>query len=357
MLSSWRSLRAVALRPQPHLLATSQCPRRFGVMHSVSSTRRHHGTVPHDEENDTSELGAEFFGTYSVILPPEPFIFGVSHIPQRPVPSHIARPSYVTPSAHGQSNPCVSSGDGRIELDSPGEWRLRRAAQLAREVLEYAGTLVKVDTTTDDLDAAIHQYIVSHSAYPSPLGYSGFPKSCCTSVNNVVVHGIPDARPLEDGDIVNIDITVYLDGYHGDTSRTFLVGNVDEAGRDLVTATNEALDAGIAVCGPGKPFKSIGQAIHDVADQRGYSVSSQFTGHGISEVFHRSPWILHHRNEEPGVMIPGHCFTIEPCLIQGSNPRSWIFPDCWTASTENCARSAQKEHMVLIMKHGAEVIT
>ena len=144
MLSSWRSLRAVALRPRPRLLTTSQFPGRSGVMRSVSSTPVHLGTVPHDEENDTSELGAEFFGTYSVILPPEPFIFGVSHIPRRPVPSHIARPSYVTPSTHGQSNPCVSSGDSRIQLDSPGEWRLRRAARLAREVLEYAGTLVKV---------------------------------------------------------------------------------------------------------------------------------------------------------------------------------------------------------------------
>jgi hypothetical protein len=144
MLGPWRSLSAVALRPRPRLVATSQYPGQFGVMRSVSSTPGHHGTVPHDEDNDTSELGAEFFGTYSVILPPEPFIFGVSHIPQRPVPSHIARPSYATPSARGQSDPCVSSGDGRIQLDSPGEWRLRRAAQLAREVLEYAGTLVKV---------------------------------------------------------------------------------------------------------------------------------------------------------------------------------------------------------------------
>jgi len=176
-------------------------------------------------------------------------------------------------------------------------------------------------------------------------------------VNNVLVHGIPDDRPLEDGDILNIDVTVYLNGYHGDTSRTFLVGDVDEEGRDLIGVTSEALEAGIAVCGPGKPFKAIGKAIHDFADKRGYSVSSQFTGHGIGEVFHRAPWILHHRNEEPGIMLPGHCFTIEPCLIQGSNPRGWIFPDGWTASTENCARSAQKEHMVLITEHAAEVIT
>ena len=143
MLSSWRSLRAVAPRPR-RVLATSRCLGRSGVMRSVSSTPGHHSTVPHDEENDTSELGAEFFGTYSVILPPEPCIFGVSHIPRRPVPSHIARPSYVTRSAHGQSSPYVSSGDGRIQLGSPGDWRLRRAAQLAQEVLEYAGTLVKV---------------------------------------------------------------------------------------------------------------------------------------------------------------------------------------------------------------------
>ncbi|KAN0132533.1 Peptidase M24, structural domain containing protein [Lactarius tabidus] len=303
----------------------------------------------------TSESDDEFFGIYSVILPPEPFVFGVSHIAQRPVPPHILRPPYATPSSSAQ--PTSNSGDGRIQLGSSGERRLRSAARLARNVLEYAGTLVKVGSTTDALDAAIHEYIVAHSAYPSPLGYLGFPKACCTSVNNIITHGIPDDRCLEDGDIVNIDITVYLDGYHGDTSRTFLVGDVDEAGKELVATTSEALDAGIGVCGPGQPFKSIGKAIHDLADSRGYSVSTQFTGHGIGEVFHRSPWVLHHRNSEPGTMMPGHCFTIEPCLIQGSNPNGWIFPDGWTASTENCARSAQKEHMILITEDGAEVIT
>jgi len=366
MHGPWRALRTVYLRPRPRNLTTPfvHFPGRSRLMSSGVSTHRHSGTLTSDEENDISELGAEFFGTYSVVLPPEPFVFGISHIPLRPIPAHIPRPPYVvTPSIHGDSthagggSSSTSTSDGRIQLGSLGEQRLRRAASLAREVLEYAGTLVKVGTTTDALDAAVHDYVVSRSAYPSPLGYSGFPKSCCTSVNNVIVHGIPDDRPLEDGDIMNIDITVFLDGYHGDTSRTFLVGNVDEAGRDLVSATDEALEAGIAVCGPGKPLKVIGKAIHAVADKRGYSVSSQFTGHGIGEVFHRSPWILHHRNEEPGVMLPGHCFTIEPCLVQGFNPRSWIFPDGWTASTENCARSAQKEHMVLITEHGAEVIT
>jgi hypothetical protein len=144
MPKPWRSLSAISVRPHPRRLVTAQCPHlpgRTGVTRSVSSTPGHRDTVARDEENDTSELDAEVFGSYSVILPPEPFIFGVSHIPQRPVPSHIARPPYVTTSAHGQP---VPSGDGRIQLGSPAEWRLRRAAQLAREVLEYAGTLVKV---------------------------------------------------------------------------------------------------------------------------------------------------------------------------------------------------------------------
>jgi len=210
--------------------------------------------------------------------------------------------------------------------------------------------------TTNEIDRAIHEYILSHNAYPSPLGYLGFPRSCSTSVNNVIVHGIPDDRPLEDGDIVNIDVTVYLHGYHGDTSRTFLVGNVDQQGRDLVYLTDRALKAGIAACGPRRPFKGIGQTIYDLLGEN-YSVSSQFSGHGIGKFFHTRPWILHHKNDEPGIMKPGHCFTIEPSLVQGRNPRGWIFPDGWTASTENCARSAQAEHMVLITNTGAEVLT
>ncbi|KAA1466634.1 methionine aminopeptidase [Dentipellis sp. KUC8613] len=316
------------------------------------------------EDDEDAEIAT--FGAYSVILPSEPFVFGVSHITPRAVPTHIPRPPYVASlplskqlpgEDHRPFNGDPYSGDGRLSLGSSAERRLRNAASLAKKTLDYAGTLVKVGVTTDAIDAAVHEYIISHSAYPSPLLYSGFPKSCCTSVNNVIVHGIPDERPLEDGDIVNIDITIYLDGFHGDTSRMFLVGDVDEAGRDLVDATSEALDAGISVCGPGVKFREIGSVIHELAARRGYSVSSEFTGHGIGEVFHRPPWVLHHRNFEPEIMQPGHCFTIEPCLIQGSNPRGWIFPDGWTASTENCARSAQKEHMVLITEDGADVLT
>jgi len=176
-------------------------------------------------------------------------------------------------------------------------------------------------------------------------------------VNNIVVHGIPDDRPLEDGDIVNVDVTVFSKGFHGDTSRTFLVGSVDPPGRALVHATEEALQAAINICRPGRPFKDIGAVIENVAASRGFSVSSQFTGHGIGKVFHRPPWIVHTRNDEPGIMQPGHCFTIEPCLVQGEDPRAWIFPDGWTASTLNGARSAQAEHMILITNSGANILT
>jgi len=198
------------------------------------------------------------------------------------------------------------------------------------------------------------------------LLYCGFPRSCCTSVNNIITHGIPDNRPLENGDIINIDITVYLNGYHGDTSETFLVGDVDAKGRALVGMSLLALHAGISACGPGNPFKLIGQAIHDAVHQlpidspeeeNSYSICSQFAGHGIGTDFHKPPWIVHDINEEPGVMLPGDCFTIEPCIVQGRSARGWIFPDGWTTSTENCARSAQAEHMVLITETGADVLT
>ncbi|KAJ7665078.1 methionyl aminopeptidase [Mycena polygramma] len=288
---------------------------------------------------------------YSVILPEEPFIFGVSHIKPRSVPEHILRPHYAG------GSPTVQDVDGKVQLGGDAETRLRAAAALARKVREFAGTLVKPGVTTNEIDAAVHEYIIAHSAYPSPLLYSGFPRSCCTSINNILAHGIPDDRPLEDGDMVCVDITVYLDGYHGDTAQTFLVGDVDEEGRELATITNEALEAGITACGPGRRFREIGKAIHGLIHDTRFCISPHFTGHGIGTVFHRKPWVIHDLNEEPEIMQPGHCFTIEPCIIEGKTPTCWIFPDGWTASTEDCARAAQAEHMVLITETGHEVFT
>ncbi|KZT06471.1 methionine aminopeptidase [Laetiporus sulphureus 93-53] len=304
------------------------------------------------DDNASPSSHDAHFGYYDVILPKEPHVWGTAHIPPRSVPPHIRRPDYAL--AGGVEDVHTEK---RIALDGEEERVLHRTAKFAAEVLSFAGSLVKEGVTTDEIDAAVHEYIIAHDAYPSPLLYKGYPKSCCTSVNNVIAHGIPDERPLENGDIVNVDITVFKDGFHGDTSRTFLVGDVDEKGCELVQVTEAALQAGIAACAPGRPFKDIGRAISEVIRHKDYCVSTQFTGHGIGDVFHRPPWIWHHRNDEPGVMLPGHCFTIEPCIIQGSDPMACVFPDGWTASTENCARSAQAEHMVLIMEHGADVLT
>ncbi|KAH0588180.1 hypothetical protein H2248_006895 [Termitomyces sp. 'cryptogamus'] len=270
------------------------------------------------------------FGDYSIILPEEPFVWGVAHITPRNVPDNIERPPYAQP---GYTETGCHSSTGRtiperIALGGEANARLRDAANLARKVRDYAGTLIKPGVTTNSIDASVHEFIIAHAAYPSPLLYQNFPRSICTSINNIIVHGIPDeyvnnvsvpvthrelssSRPLHDGDIINIDVTIYLNGYHGDTSQTFLVGNVDEQGRELVRLTNDALRAGIDACGPGRPFRNIGKAIHELTRNNNYSISTQFTGHGIGTVFHRPPWILHHLNDEPGVMLPGDCFTIE----------------------------------------------
>ncbi|GJE87537.1 methionyl aminopeptidase [Phanerochaete sordida] len=310
-----------------------------------------------EAEEDDDILRLEDDGEYEVVVPKDPYARPIFP-PPLPVPPHIARPSYATPGYHGR-RPFLEtfSGDGRFVLGSEDEMKLRRAARLARRVLTYAGSLVSPGVTTEGIDAKVHEFIIRHNAYPSPLQYSGFPKSCCTSVNNVIAHGIPDARPLKDGDIVNIDITVFLDGYHGDTSRTFLVGDVDDIGRDLVRVSEEALEAGIRACGPGQLYRGIAKAIHEVVEDRGYVVCPAFTGHGIGTVFHRPPWIFHDLNEEPGRMSPGQCFTIEPAIIKGANKDHMIFGDDWTASTTNLARSAQAEHMILVTDTGAEVLT
>ncbi|KAI0650891.1 methionine aminopeptidase [Trametes meyenii] len=302
------------------------------------------------------------YGYYDVVLPQEPLVWGTSYIIPRVVPPHIPKPPYVPeflgPDADGPAaEEDMSSSRRKLITDAEDLKKLRTSARFAGEVLNFAGTFVQEGRTTDEIDAAVHELVLACGAYPSPLRYKGFPKSCCTSVNNIVTHGIPDERPLEDGDIVNVDITVYMDGFHGDTSRTFLVGDVDEKGRELVEITEAALEAGIAACGPGRPFKGIGRAIHNLLRGKDFCVSPQFTGHGIGRDFHRQPWILHHLNDEPGEMQPGDCFTIEPAIIQGTDPESITFPDGWTVATANCARSAQAEHMVLITESGTEVLT
>ncbi|KAL8091344.1 hypothetical protein AgCh_033813 [Apium graveolens] len=270
--------------------------------------------------------------------------------PPRPVPDHILFPPYVNLNIP----PGISSGPQLH--DNYGIHCMRASGRLAAHVLQHAGTLVMPGITTDEIDQAVHQMIVANGAYPSPLGYGGFPKSVCTSVNECICHGIPDSRALEDGDIINIDVTVYLNGYHGDTSATFLCGEVDDEAKKLVQVTKESLDKAISICAPGVEFKKIGKTIHDHADRHHYGVVQQFVGHGVGRVFHSDPVILHFRNNDRGSMVLNQTFTIEPMLTIGSiNPVMW--DDNWTVVTEDGSWSAQFEHTLLITEDGVEILT
>ncbi|CAA2961250.1 methionine aminopeptidase 1D, chloroplastic mitochondrial [Olea europaea subsp. europaea] len=270
--------------------------------------------------------------------------------PHRPVPAHIPRPPYV----NSKKPPGFAS---RPEVhDNKGIECMKASGKLAAQVLQYAGTLIKPGITTDEIDEAVHQMIINNGAYPSPLGYGRFPKSVCTSVNECICHGIPDSRVLEDGDIVNIDVTVYLNGYHGDTSTTYFVGDVDEEARNLVKVTKECLDNAISICAPGVEFNKVGKTIHIDKHKHHYGVVQQFVGHGVGRVFHSDPVILHFRNNGQGRMLLNQTFTIEPMLTIGSiNPIMW--DDNWTVVTEDGSLSAQFEHTLLITENGAEILT
>ncbi|KAI9493844.1 peptidase M24, structural domain-containing protein [Zychaea mexicana] len=290
------------------------------------------------------------WGSFQRLAPTSLAPIDVTTLSRRPVPNTILKPYYAQDGSSSKWEhiiPLVPSDE--ISL-------LRQAGQLAREILQVGGKMCLPGVTTDEIDAVLHEKITESGAYPSPLNYSGFPKSVCTSVNNVIAHGIPDNRELQGGDIINIDVTVFLNGYHGDTSATFLVGNVDTRGRELVTCTQECLEKALAICGPGVPLSEIGQVICDHADTGGFSVSEELSGHGIGTEFHSLPLIYHHRNVEDEIMTPGMAFTIEPVLCQGS-AMGIMWPDNWTISTVDGGRSAQFEHMVIITNHGVEVLT
>ncbi|OWZ60152.1 methionine aminopeptidase, type I [Cryptococcus neoformans c45] len=308
--------------------------------------------------------GPSRFGSYPLLSSSSAI---TSYPEPLPVPDHIRRPQYVPgnffTAPWGEHNTPDMGIDNEVEgaritLGSKEERGVRMACKVAADILKRAGDgIVKPGITTAQVDKAIHEMIIEHGAYPSPLGYSNYPKSCTTSVNNVIVHGIPDDRPLHPQDIINIDLTIYLDGYHGDTSATFVLPEADKLGRELVSATQEALDLGIRVCKPGVQISEIGKVIGEFSKRHGFSVNSQISGHGIGKVFHQPPWIFHDVNSEPGKMMPGDCFTIEPCLVQGVNSRGDIWDDGWTLATETGARAAQFEHQVLITDDGVEILS
>ena len=309
---------------------------------------------------------------------------------QRTVPSD----SNITPPPYADTGVVVPGlFPNRVLLhDETSIERMRTAARLARKVLDKACALAEEGVTTDAIDGAVHSAILRAGAYPSPLNYAGFPKSVCSSINEVICHGIPDARSLQNGDIISFDVSCFIGGVHGDNCATVIIGDVENydgvgtatdendvpkdwrgvpqktafandeerelfvTGRRLVQAALESLNEGVAVCKPGACLSDIGKAIHAVADAYQYDTVRKYRGHGISEEFHCAPFVKHYRNSDALILEPGMIFTIEPMLTEG-NADCYEWNDAWTVATVDGGRSAQFEHTVLITEDGVEVLT
>lgn len=272
--------------------------------------------------------------------------------PARAVPDSIVRPDYVGNGGRpGKLNVALVKAPSTIAA-------MRLACKAAAKVAAAAAAAAVPGVTTDHLDAVAHQTYIDLGGYPSTLGYGGYRKSICTSVNEVICHGIPDDRPLQDGDIVNIDVTIFLNGVHGDHSVMACVGAVDEPSRRLVEVTHEAMDLGIAAIGPGLPINVVGQAIETHARRFGYGVVRAFVGHGIGEGFHMQPNVPHYFDRNARfVMQPGMTFTVEPMLTMSGKYDYDVWDDDWTAVTHDLSRTAQWEHTILVTHSGHEVLT
>ena len=279
----------------------------------------------------------------------EPLVPGVQS-PRRSVPAHIARPEYV-------DRPAPAKFVGSEVKDSETIERMRIAGQIAGQALAEVGKAVAPGVTTDDLDRVGHEFLLDHGAYPSTLGYRGFPKSLCTSLNEVICHGIPDSTELVEGDICNVDITAFIGGVHGDTNATFLVGEVSDEARLLVERTHEATMRAIKAVAPGRPVNVIGRVIESYAKRFDYGVVRDFTGHGIGTSFHSGLVIPHYDDPRyDTVMERGMTFTIEPMITLGTYDYE-IWDDSWTVVTRDRRLTAQFEHTILVTDTGSDILT
>ncbi len=269
--------------------------------------------------------------------------------PVRQVPEQIRRPEYV-----GKKYPKIGEPDVK---DAETIAAMRVAGRIAAQALAEVGRHVEPGVTTDELDRIGHEFLIDHGAYPSTLGYRGYPKSLCASLNEVICHGIPDDTVVADGDIVNIDITAYIGGVHGDTNATFLAGDVDKESRLLVERTREATMRGVKAVAPGRALNVIGRVIESYARRFGYGVVRDFTGHGIGTTFHSGLIVPHFDDPDVDILMePGMTFTIEPMLTLGAIDYD-MWPDGWTAVTRDRKRTAQFEHTVLVTGDGYEILT
>lgn len=270
--------------------------------------------------------------------------------PKRDVPPHIIRPPYV-----GKRSPDRFKGSEIQTSEVIAAMRI--AGSLAADAVQLAGKTAAPGVTTDQIDAVVHEFLCDNGAYPSTLGYRGYPKSCCTSLNEVICHGIPDSTVIQDGDILNVDVTAYIHGVHGDTNATFLIGNVADERRLLVERTKEMLDRAIAVVAPGRQINVIGRVIEAYAKRFGYGVVEDFTGHGVHTVFHSGLIIPHY--DDPGattIMETGMTFTIEPMITLGTIDYD-VWDDGWTITTKDKMLTAQFEHTLVVTESGAEILT
>jgi methionyl aminopeptidase len=270
--------------------------------------------------------------------------------PERAVPPEILRPDYV------ETGTPVRSTESAVKTPEVIA-RMRAAGKIARDVLAETGAAVAVGVTTDELDRVAHEAHLARHVYPSPLRYKGFPKSVCTSVNEVICHGIPDDRPLRGGEIVNVDVTIFLGGVHGDTNATFAVGEIDARSTELIRVTKESLYLGIEAVKPGAPVWAIGRAIQEHAESHGFGVVRSFCGHAIGREFHGALSVPHYEERAASMRFePGMTFTIEPMITMGSY-RERMWSDGWTAVTSDGLRTAQFEHTIVVTDDSAEILT
>ncbi|CAA7271726.1 unnamed protein product [Cyclocybe aegerita] len=326
----------------------SNIAQRTGKTHKIIHDLAKSGSATNQDGTYNPFADYAFTGTVRPVYPLSP---------TRKVPDHIPRPDYAE---DGKPRSEMQRAGQPPRILSPEEQeKMRTVCRLAREVLDIAAASVRPGISTDEIDEIVHNAIIERNAYPSPLNYRNFPKSVCTSVNEVICHGIPDQRRLREGDIVNIDVSLYYEGYHADLNETYPVGEIDEDSKSLIRTTRGALDAAIAMCKPGALFRDIGKVIEPLARAGGCAVVRTYTGHGINDLFHCSPTNIPHyaKNKAVGTMKAGMTFSIEPMLNLGTNWGDVHWPDNWTATTTDGNRSAQFEDTILITENGAEILT
>ena len=328
-------------------------PRRYARLRQLCIPRATHGTPVRNffsfgKEERANERG----GRRGASVPPRPPMAPGHVSPRRALPANspVVKPNYADTGKLPPPSPSIL-------LHTPESIeKMRAAGRLARKMLDYTCSLVRPGITTEEIDRRVHDAILASGAYPSPLNYWGFPKSICSSINEVVIHGIPDDRPLQEGDIAKFDISLYFQGVHGDNCASVGVGEVDAEGLRLMTAAKEALQAGIDACGPGACLSGIGSAVHAVADKYEYETVRAYSGHGVGPDLHMRPFVLHYRNGERLPLRPGMIFTIEPMLLE-HGPEITTWADGWTVVSKDGGRGAQFEHTVLITEDGVEVLT